>query len=153
MPSQLHVLCETKAQVMTEADVEQGWCLGWGERNASPVFLSLPSFGMAELSAGHLQVVLQCCFGLFPRGQGWSCGARGSEMSWVGSVPRGYVGLGLHHSCRWWSCVCFNSGSHLGRPDLLPRTLPVDEANSDSVATTLSTSSLGSGGLHSPANR
>ncbi|XP_071582968.1 phosphatidylinositol 4-phosphate 5-kinase type-1 alpha isoform X2 [Heliangelus exortis] len=44
-------------------------------------------------------------------------------------------------------------GSHLGRPDLLPRTLPVDEANSDSVATTLSTSSLGSGGLNSPANR
>ncbi|XP_064494415.1 putative PIP5K1A and PSMD4-like protein [Pseudopipra pipra] len=43
-------------------------------------------------------------------------------------------------------------GSHLGRPDLLPRTLPVDEANSDSVATTLSTSSLGSGGLNSPAN-
>lgn len=86
VPSQLHVLCETKAQVTTEADVEQGWCLGWGERNASPVFLSLPSFGMAELSAGHLQVVLQCCFGLFPRGQGWSCGARGSEMSWVGSV-------------------------------------------------------------------
>ncbi|XP_050571805.1 phosphatidylinositol 4-phosphate 5-kinase type-1 alpha isoform X3 [Cygnus atratus] len=37
--------------------------------------------------------------------------------------------------------------------DLLPRTLPVDEANSDSVATTLSTSSLGSGGLNSPANR
>uniref|UniRef100_A0A8C3PXH0 Phosphatidylinositol-4-phosphate 5-kinase type 1 alpha n=1 Tax=Chrysolophus pictus TaxID=9089 RepID=A0A8C3PXH0_CHRPC len=67
VPSQLHVSCETKAQVMTEADVEQG--------------------------------------------------------------------------------------SHLGRPDLLPRTLPVDEANSDSVATTLSTSSLGSGGLHSPANR
>lgn len=66
VPSQLHVLCETKAQVTTEADVEQG--------------------------------------------------------------------------------------SHLGRPDLLPRTLPVDEANSDSVATTLSTSSLGSGGLHSPAN-
>lgn len=47
----------------------------------------------------------------------------------------------------------FNSGSHLGRPDLLPRTLPVDEANSDSIATTLSTSSLGSGGLNSPANR
>ncbi|KAM7138346.1 phosphatidylinositol 4-phosphate 5-kinase type-1 alpha [Macrochelys suwanniensis] len=44
-------------------------------------------------------------------------------------------------------------GSHLGRPDLLPRTPPVDEANSDSVATTLSTSSLGSGGLNSPANR
>ncbi|XP_050186361.1 phosphatidylinositol 4-phosphate 5-kinase type-1 alpha isoform X2 [Myiozetetes cayanensis] len=44
-------------------------------------------------------------------------------------------------------------GSQLGRPDLLPRTLPVDEANSDSVATTLSTSSLGSGGLNSPANR
>ncbi|XP_009699727.1 PREDICTED: phosphatidylinositol 4-phosphate 5-kinase type-1 alpha, partial [Cariama cristata] len=43
--------------------------------------------------------------------------------------------------------------SHLGRPDLLPRTLPVDEANSDSIATTLSTSSLGSGGLNSPANR
>ncbi|XP_037226616.1 phosphatidylinositol 4-phosphate 5-kinase type-1 alpha isoform X2 [Falco rusticolus] len=37
--------------------------------------------------------------------------------------------------------------------DLLPRTLPVDEANSDSIATTLSTSSLGSGGLNSPANR
>ncbi|XP_010075493.1 PREDICTED: phosphatidylinositol 4-phosphate 5-kinase type-1 alpha-like, partial [Pterocles gutturalis] len=67
VPAQLHVLCETKAQVTTEADVEQG--------------------------------------------------------------------------------------SHLGRPDLLPRTLPVDEANSDSVATTLSTSSLGSGGLNSPANR
>ncbi|XP_034612374.1 phosphatidylinositol 4-phosphate 5-kinase type-1 alpha isoform X2 [Trachemys scripta elegans] len=44
-------------------------------------------------------------------------------------------------------------GSHLGRPDLLPRTPPVDEANSDSIATTLSTSSLGSGGLNSPANR
>uniref|UniRef100_A0A8D0L1C1 Phosphatidylinositol-4-phosphate 5-kinase type 1 alpha n=1 Tax=Sphenodon punctatus TaxID=8508 RepID=A0A8D0L1C1_SPHPU len=45
------------------------------------------------------------------------------------------------------------SGPHLGRPDLLPRTPPIDEANSDSVATTLSTSSLGSGGLNSPANR
>uniref|UniRef100_A0A8D0L1B0 Phosphatidylinositol-4-phosphate 5-kinase type 1 alpha n=1 Tax=Sphenodon punctatus TaxID=8508 RepID=A0A8D0L1B0_SPHPU len=44
-------------------------------------------------------------------------------------------------------------GPHLGRPDLLPRTPPIDEANSDSVATTLSTSSLGSGGLNSPANR
>ncbi|KAM8921210.1 phosphatidylinositol 4-phosphate 5-kinase type-1 alpha [Pelodytes ibericus] len=41
----------------------------------------------------------------------------------------------------------------LGRPDLLPRTPPVDEAASDSLATTLSTSSLGSGGLHSPAHR
>ncbi|XP_067425792.1 putative PIP5K1A and PSMD4-like protein isoform X4 [Emydura macquarii macquarii] len=29
-------------------------------------------------------------------------------------------------------------GSHLGRPDLLPRTPPVDEANSDSIATTFS---------------
>lgn len=41
---------------------------------------------------------------------------------------------------------------HLGRPDLLPRTPPADEA-SDSVATTLSTSSLGSGGQNSPAQR
>ncbi|XP_025939457.1 phosphatidylinositol 4-phosphate 5-kinase type-1 alpha isoform X5 [Apteryx rowi] len=49
--------------------------------------------------------------------------------------------------------VDVEQGSHLGRPDLLPRTLPVDEANSDSVATTLSTSSLGSGGLNSPVNR
>lgn len=40
-----------------------------------------------------------------------------------------------------------------GRPDLLPRTPPVDEAASDSLATTLSTSSLGSGGLNSPAHR
>lgn len=27
VPSQLHMSCETKAQVTTEADVEQGWCL------------------------------------------------------------------------------------------------------------------------------
>ena len=27
VPSQSHMSCETKAQVMTEADVEQGWCL------------------------------------------------------------------------------------------------------------------------------
>ncbi|XP_018087300.1 uncharacterized protein LOC100653493 isoform X2 [Xenopus laevis] len=40
-----------------------------------------------------------------------------------------------------------------GRPDLLPRTPLVDEAASDSLATTLSTSSLGSGGLNSPAHR
>ncbi|KAG9471001.1 phosphatidylinositol 4-phosphate 5-kinase type-1 alpha isoform X2 [Eleutherodactylus coqui] len=40
-----------------------------------------------------------------------------------------------------------------GRPDVLPRTPPVDEAASDSIATTLSTSSLGSGGLNSPAHR
>ncbi|XP_075704552.1 phosphatidylinositol 4-phosphate 5-kinase type-1 alpha-like isoform X2 [Rhinoderma darwinii] len=40
-----------------------------------------------------------------------------------------------------------------GRPDLLPRTPPVDEAASDSLATTLSTSSLGSGELNSPAHR
>ncbi|POI22827.1 hypothetical protein CIB84_013425, partial [Bambusicola thoracicus] len=67
--------------------------------------------------------------------------------------PRGHAGVpGLVLSSWVWgggTAVC----SHLGRPDLLPRTLPVDEANSDSVATTLSTSSLGSGGLHSPANR
>ncbi|XP_054854522.1 phosphatidylinositol 4-phosphate 5-kinase type-1 alpha isoform X3 [Eublepharis macularius] len=44
-------------------------------------------------------------------------------------------------------------GSQLGRPDLLPQTPPVDEANSDSAATTLSTSSLGSRGYNSPANR
>ncbi|XP_068108587.1 phosphatidylinositol 4-phosphate 5-kinase type-1 alpha isoform X2 [Hyperolius riggenbachi] len=37
--------------------------------------------------------------------------------------------------------------------DVLPRTPPVDEAASDSLATTLSTSSLGSGGLNSPAHR
>uniref|UniRef100_A0A8C5RE80 Phosphatidylinositol-4-phosphate 5-kinase type 1 alpha n=1 Tax=Laticauda laticaudata TaxID=8630 RepID=A0A8C5RE80_LATLA len=45
------------------------------------------------------------------------------------------------------------SGSQLGRPDLLPQTPPVEEANSDSAATTLSTSSLGSPGHSSPANR
>ncbi|XP_053133951.1 phosphatidylinositol 4-phosphate 5-kinase type-1 alpha isoform X4 [Hemicordylus capensis] len=44
-------------------------------------------------------------------------------------------------------------GSQLGRPDLLPRTPPVEEVNSDSAATTLSTSSLGSRGHNSPANR
>ncbi|KAJ6652711.1 hypothetical protein lerEdw1_011153 [Lerista edwardsae] len=44
-------------------------------------------------------------------------------------------------------------GSQLGRPDLLPRTPPVEEATSDSAATTLSTSSLGSRGYNSPANR
>ncbi|XP_026579974.1 phosphatidylinositol 4-phosphate 5-kinase type-1 alpha-like isoform X1 [Pseudonaja textilis] len=45
------------------------------------------------------------------------------------------------------------TGSQLGRPDLLPQTPPVEEANSDSAATTLSTSSLGSPGHSSPANR
>ncbi|KAM4011738.1 uncharacterized protein ACNLHF_005746 [Anomaloglossus baeobatrachus] len=40
-----------------------------------------------------------------------------------------------------------------GRPDVLPRTPPVDEAASDSLATSLSTSSLGSGGQNSPARR
>uniref|UniRef100_A0A8C5R4R4 Phosphatidylinositol-4-phosphate 5-kinase type 1 alpha n=1 Tax=Leptobrachium leishanense TaxID=445787 RepID=A0A8C5R4R4_9ANUR len=44
-------------------------------------------------------------------------------------------------------------GALLGRPDLVPRTPPIDEAASDSLATTLSTSSLGSGGLNSPAHR
>ncbi|KAM4690940.1 phosphatidylinositol 4-phosphate 5-kinase type-1 alpha isoform 1-T2 [Rhinophrynus dorsalis] len=44
-------------------------------------------------------------------------------------------------------------GSPLERPDLLPHTPPVDEAISDSIATTLSTSSLGSGGQQSPARR
>ncbi|XP_039219560.1 phosphatidylinositol 4-phosphate 5-kinase type-1 alpha isoform X2 [Crotalus tigris] len=44
-------------------------------------------------------------------------------------------------------------GSLLGRPDLLPQTPPVEEANSDSAATTLSTSSLGSPGHSSPAIR
>ncbi|KAJ7307208.1 hypothetical protein JRQ81_009199 [Phrynocephalus forsythii] len=44
-------------------------------------------------------------------------------------------------------------GSQLGRPDLLPpRTPPAEEGNSDSAATTLSTSSLGSRGHNSPAN-
>lgn len=43
-------------------------------------------------------------------------------------------------------------GSQLGRPDLLPRTPPIEEANSESAATTLSTSSLGSRGYNSPAN-
>lgn len=118
------------------------------------MFLSLPSFGMAELSAGCLRVILHCCFGLdFQEGR---------------AGPAVLTGLRCHgwdpHPVVTWGCactaragggtvLCFDSGSHLGRPDLLPRTLPVDEANSDSVATTLSTSSLGSGGLHSPANR
>ncbi|KAG8541677.1 hypothetical protein GDO81_028460 [Engystomops pustulosus] len=46
-----------------------------------------------------------------------------------------------------------DQGGSYGRPDVLPRTPPVDEAASDSLATTLSTSSLGSGGLNSPAHR
>ncbi|XP_040188738.1 phosphatidylinositol 4-phosphate 5-kinase type-1 alpha [Rana temporaria] len=46
-----------------------------------------------------------------------------------------------------------DQGALYGRPDVLPRTPPVDEAASDSLATTLSTSSLGSGGLNSPAHR
>ncbi|KAM3910146.1 phosphatidylinositol 4-phosphate 5-kinase type-1 alpha-like isoform 3-T3 [Leptodactylus fuscus] len=46
-----------------------------------------------------------------------------------------------------------DQGGPYGRPDVLPRTPPVDEAASDSLATTLSTSSLGSGGLNSPAHR
>ncbi|KAG5842827.1 hypothetical protein ANANG_G00181880 [Anguilla anguilla] len=41
------------------------------------------------------------------------------------------------------------SGMQSGRPDLLPRTPPVDEAVCDSVETTLSNCSLGSGGLGS----
>ncbi|XP_050785815.1 putative PIP5K1A and PSMD4-like protein isoform X4 [Gopherus flavomarginatus] len=61
-----------------------------------------------------------------------------------------------HSSCETKAQVTAEAdveqGSHLGRPDLLPRTPPVDEANSDSMATTLSTSSMGSGGLNSPAN-
>ncbi|KAK2525078.1 Pip5k1a [Columba guinea] len=77
------------------------------------------------------------------------------------AVPRrscqGGVPSQLHMSCETKAQVTTEAdveqGSHLGRPDLLPRTLPVDEANSDSIATTLSTSSLGSGGLNSPANR
>nr|XP_014348383.1 PREDICTED: phosphatidylinositol 4-phosphate 5-kinase type-1 alpha isoform X2 [Latimeria chalumnae] len=44
-------------------------------------------------------------------------------------------------------------GTHLGRPDLLPRTPPPEEATSDSIATTLSTSSLGSGGPQSPVRK
>ncbi|XP_069074481.1 phosphatidylinositol 4-phosphate 5-kinase type-1 alpha isoform X2 [Pleurodeles waltl] len=43
--------------------------------------------------------------------------------------------------------------AQLGRPDLLPTTLPVDEITTDSIATTLSTSSLGSEGLPGPAHR
>ncbi|CAN0000555.1 unnamed protein product [Bubo scandiacus] len=77
------------------------------------------------------------------------------------AVPRrscqGGVPSQSHTSCETKAQVTTEAdveqGSHLGRPDLLPRTLPVDEANSDSIATTLSTSSLGSGGLNSPANR
>ncbi|XP_068271254.1 putative PIP5K1A and PSMD4-like protein [Nyctibius grandis] len=77
------------------------------------------------------------------------------------AVPRrscqGGVPSQSHLSCETKAQVTTEAdveqGSHLGRPDLLPRTLPVDEANSDSIATTLSTSSLGSGGLNSPANR
>ncbi|XP_009465378.1 PREDICTED: phosphatidylinositol 4-phosphate 5-kinase type-1 alpha [Nipponia nippon] len=77
------------------------------------------------------------------------------------AVPRrscqGGVPSQSHMSCETKAQVTteadIEQGSHLGRPDLLPRTLPVDEANSDSIATTLSTSSLGSGGLNSPANR
>ncbi|KAM6112681.1 phosphatidylinositol 4-phosphate 5-kinase type-1 alpha isoform 1-T1 [Phoenicopterus ruber ruber] len=76
------------------------------------------------------------------------------------TVPRrscqGGVPSQSHMSCETKAQVTteadIEQGSHLGRPDLLPRTLPVDEANSDSIATTLSTSSLGSGGLNSPAN-
>ncbi|XP_044847278.1 phosphatidylinositol 4-phosphate 5-kinase type-1 alpha isoform X1 [Mauremys mutica] len=77
------------------------------------------------------------------------------------TVPRrpgqGGAPYQLHSSCETKAQVTAEAdveqGSHLGRPDLLPRTPPVDEANSDSIATTLSTSSLGSGGLNSPANR
>ncbi|XP_048683758.1 putative PIP5K1A and PSMD4-like protein isoform X4 [Caretta caretta] len=74
------------------------------------------------------------------------------------TIPRrtGQGGAPYHSSCETKAQVTAEAdveqGSHLGRPDLLPRTPPVDEANSDSIATTLSTSSLGSGGLNSPAN-
>ncbi|XP_041098915.1 phosphatidylinositol 4-phosphate 5-kinase type-1 alpha-like isoform X1 [Polyodon spathula] len=44
-------------------------------------------------------------------------------------------------------------GMHSGPPDLLPRTLVLDEAASVSVTTTLSSASLGSEGLHSPIQR
>uniref|UniRef100_UPI00398ECCE5 phosphatidylinositol 4-phosphate 5-kinase type-1 alpha-like isoform X2 n=1 Tax=Pristiophorus japonicus TaxID=55135 RepID=UPI00398ECCE5 len=50
-------------------------------------------------------------------------------------------------------------GAYLGRPDILPRTPPLDEAASDSAATTLSNSSLvetgglGSTGTNSPVTR
>ncbi|MGH0184169.1 UNVERIFIED_CONTAM: hypothetical protein FKN15_014041 [Acipenser sinensis] len=46
-----------------------------------------------------------------------------------------------------------STGMHSGPPDLLPRTLVLDEAASVSVMTTLSSSSLGSEGLHSPTQR
>lgn len=114
----------------------------------------VPQLALAQQSflqepAGDFAVLLWIGF---PGGQGWSCRAHGSEVWWVGSTPRRYGGL-RPHPVQVVELLCSHSGSHLGRPDLLPRTLPVDEANSDSVATTLSTSSLGSGGLHSPANR
>nr|XP_028564830.1 phosphatidylinositol 4-phosphate 5-kinase type-1 alpha isoform X2 [Podarcis muralis] len=44
-------------------------------------------------------------------------------------------------------------GSQLGRPDLLPHTPLAEEINSDSAATTLSTSSFGSRSHDSPASR
>ncbi|KAM4644599.1 phosphatidylinositol 4-phosphate 5-kinase type-1 alpha isoform 2-T2 [Amazona ochrocephala] len=79
------------------------------------------------------------------------CGTAVPRRSCQGAVPSQ-----SHVSCETKAQVTTEAdveqGSHLGRPDLLPRTLPVDEANSDSIATTLSTSSLGSGGLNSPAN-
>nr|XP_033779541.1 phosphatidylinositol 4-phosphate 5-kinase type-1 alpha isoform X2 [Geotrypetes seraphini] len=44
-------------------------------------------------------------------------------------------------------------GTQFGHPDLLSRTTLADEATSESVATTLSSSSLGSVGLNSPTHR
>ncbi|XP_051497251.1 phosphatidylinositol 4-phosphate 5-kinase type-1 alpha isoform X4 [Apus apus] len=74
------------------------------------------------------------------------------RRSCQGGVPA-QPHLGCETRAQVTAEVDVEQGSHLGRPDLLPRMLPVDEANSDSIATTLSTSSLGSGGLNSPANR
>ncbi|KAI1901484.1 hypothetical protein AGOR_G00034910 [Albula goreensis] len=84
-------------------------------------------------------------------GQG---GLRRANTATGGSGPhsQGASGSGLdtrlgYHSQLSQSETEADSGMQLGRPDLLPRTPPMDEAVCDSIDTTLSNCSLGSTGL------
>ncbi|KAJ8386469.1 hypothetical protein AAFF_G00169390 [Aldrovandia affinis] len=84
-------------------------------------------------------------------GQG---GLRRANTAIGGSVPQSHGASVLdarlgYHSQLSQSEAEVESGMHSGRPDLLPRTPPLDEAVCDSIDTTLSNCSLGSTGLGS----
>ncbi|XP_066577428.1 phosphatidylinositol-4-phosphate 5-kinase, type I, alpha, a isoform X2 [Amia ocellicauda] len=81
---------------------------------------------------------------------GSSAGASQQPPNHTQLEPRLVYHSHLQHAS---SEVAGESGMQSGRPDLLPTTPPPDEVISDSVETTLSTSSLGSAGQHSPPPR